>query len=246
MQPEFTTSLFDADRLPPKVVAEAQSTSSRARFGIYRNNVIVSLCDALEATFPRTRAAIGATNFRNIARVFVTETPPTSPLMFHYGDTFPAFLAQFPPLKKLGYPQDLARIEYLMCQSYHAAEHDRPDWEAISQISDTEFLNSTCLLGPEVFVVSSPYPIFDLWRVSKTGGPPPRPEAQSALVVRPEFDPIVLQIPNEMARAIVLLKSGHSFGETQARLNQETDQFDITETVGKLAMYNCFIQIGAL
>src|SRR5215467_11346044 len=60
-----------------------------------RNNVTVSLVDALAAIYPAIQRITGVDSFRAMARFHVRTTPPTSPLLFEYGRDFPAFIEQY-------------------------------------------------------------------------------------------------------------------------------------------------------
>ena len=91
-QDAFTRALLRPDLpTPSDIIAPAHDSATR-RFAVYRNNVIASLSDALETTFPAIRALLGDTNFRNIAGVYCRAHPPTSPIMQLFGADFGVFL----------------------------------------------------------------------------------------------------------------------------------------------------------
>ena len=48
---------------------------------------------------------------RAMAREFVRAHPPSSPLLFLYGQEFPAFMETFEPARSIPYLADVARIE---------------------------------------------------------------------------------------------------------------------------------------
>ncbi|KAG0919362.1 hypothetical protein G6F31_021147 [Rhizopus arrhizus] len=56
-----------------------------------------------------------------MARVFAAATPPSSPVLLHYGAEFPDFIASFPPAEPLPYLADVARIERAATEAFHAA-----------------------------------------------------------------------------------------------------------------------------
>src|SRR5258707_7002615 len=82
-----------------------------ARYNVYRNNVTVSLIDALADIYPAVQRITGAEFFRAMARFHVRATPPTSPLLFEYGRDFPAFIEGYEYAQAMPWLADTARIE---------------------------------------------------------------------------------------------------------------------------------------
>lgn len=119
------TAAFDAGlkgaARPPGVTATAPEETER-RFAVYRNNVAVSLSEALAKRFPVIRRLVGDEFFAAMARVYAEAHRPASPVLLEWGDTFPAFLASFPPLADYPYMADVARIEVARGQAFHAAD----------------------------------------------------------------------------------------------------------------------------
>jgi hypothetical protein len=88
-------ALLDPDLATPAVVAGPRAKAAVKRYNVYRNNVTVSLINALAAVFPATQRITGTDFFRAMARFYVRATPPTSPLLFEYGRDFPNFIEQY-------------------------------------------------------------------------------------------------------------------------------------------------------
>jgi hypothetical protein len=88
----FASALVDPERATPTVVAGPKRKAAVKRYNVYRNNVTVSLIDALAAVYPAVQRITGVAFFRAMARFHVRATPPTSPLLFEYGRDFPAFI----------------------------------------------------------------------------------------------------------------------------------------------------------
>ena len=91
----FAAALVDPDRqTPPSLLARIGKAAVK-RYNVYRNNVTVSLIDALAAVYPAVQRITGVEFFRAMARFHVRATPPTSPLLFEYGRDFPAFIEAY-------------------------------------------------------------------------------------------------------------------------------------------------------
>lgn len=70
---QFSSALLNPDLETPKGVGEKNGTPAPKRFGVYRNNVVVSLIEALKAAYPSIANIMGEKNFQQIARFYVSE-----------------------------------------------------------------------------------------------------------------------------------------------------------------------------
>jgi hypothetical protein len=91
----FAAALIDPARTTPSLVAGPNGKAAVRRYNVYRNNVTVSLIDALAAVYPAVQRITGVEFFRAMARFHVRASPPTSPLLFDYGRDFPAFIETY-------------------------------------------------------------------------------------------------------------------------------------------------------
>ena len=89
----FAEALLDADQPIPYGIAAHNAAVPARRFAVYRNNVVASLVKALKSRFAVVEKIVGEEFFAAMARVFVKERPPRSPLLATYGDYFPACLS---------------------------------------------------------------------------------------------------------------------------------------------------------
>ena len=76
----FAEALLGAEpTLPPGIVAHTGAVPAR-RFAVYRNNVMASLGAALAQRYPVIERLVGGEFFAAMARQFVTQHPPRSPI----------------------------------------------------------------------------------------------------------------------------------------------------------------------
>ena len=127
-------ALLDPERPTPAAVAGPNGKAAERRYNVYRNNVTVSLIDALAAVFPATMRITGVDFFRAMARFHVRATPPTSPLLFEYGRDFPDFIAGYEYAEAMPWLADVARIERAWLDAYHAADRAPLTPEALAAI----------------------------------------------------------------------------------------------------------------
>src|ERR1700721_3792633 len=88
----FSPALLHPQSETPTIVAGPLHKAAVKRYNVYRNNVTVSLIDALAAIFPATQRITGVEFFRAMARFHIRETPPKSPLLFEYGRASPRLM----------------------------------------------------------------------------------------------------------------------------------------------------------
>src|SRR6516225_9604159 len=107
----FAHGLTDPTRATPADVVGPRGKGVVKRYNVYRNNVTVSLIDALAATYPAVQRITGVEFFRAMARSHIRATPPASPLLFEYGRDFPDFIERYEYASPMPWLADTARIE---------------------------------------------------------------------------------------------------------------------------------------
>lgn len=108
------TMLRGPDHLPPGLFAGDDNAVLRG-LRVHANTISHAGLVALEESFPRTRDHLGEAEFNRLSRAFVEQGGAQGRSLTDIGAGFPDWLAD---------PRaaDLARIEWLWLESYHAAE----------------------------------------------------------------------------------------------------------------------------
>ncbi|GAB5446273.1 HvfC/BufC family peptide modification chaperone [Gymnodinialimonas sp.] len=183
----FVTALADAKSPPPDGLCNPFGGPAGKRFDVYRNNVAVSLTEALETGFPTVCKLVGPDFFRATAGIFLRAHPPEDPRLVLYGGRFPGFLARFEHTQPFPYLPDIARFDLGMRQSYHAA--DAPPLN-VGTLSSNDVMDLRPRLAPATLILQSRFAILDIWRFNHVeGAPKPGTAAQDVILTRPEFDP---------------------------------------------------------
>jgi hypothetical protein len=188
-QSAFAAALLDPEAAVPDGVVDPYGVPAPKRFAVYRNNVASSLVRALETAFPTVRKLVGDEFFAAMARAFCLDHPPRSRMLMLYGDDLPDWLERFPPVAHLGYLPDMARLDQAMRESYHAADSAPLPEPEFQRLLGEEIGRMRLALAPSLRLVPSRWPIVSIWAANHEGGPTPRPVAEDAIVLRPEFDP---------------------------------------------------------
>ncbi len=231
-QTEFHGALLDAQQPVPAGLSDGKGRPAGRRYSVYRNNVAVSLGEALGTGFPAISKLIGPENFKNLAGIFLRQSPPASPLMMHYGAGFPEFLERFEPLKHLGYLGDVARIELALRRSYHAADAPAANASILQSLDEEGLMACRMALAPAVQILRSPWPATSIWAFNMVpGSPKPQARAEDTLITRPEFDPMPHALPAGGAAFCQSLAKGETFGAALTAAQSETPEFDLGATL---------------
>ncbi|MGC1506501.1 MAG: DNA-binding domain-containing protein [Sulfitobacter sp.] len=232
-QATFHAGLLDPAAPVPTGLIDGSSQPAGKRYAVYRNNVTVSLIDAMKTAFPLVAKLIGEGNFSQLARVFVRQHPPSSPLMMFYGVEFPQFLEDFQPLSHIGYLPDAARFDLAMRASYHAADIPAFDPCGFQTLPPDALLAATITLAPASIILRSAWPLFDIWAYNQNpDAGKPRNGPQDILITRQEFDPAPHLLPAGAAPWLEALAQGASFGAAHDAALTATPDFDLTAGLG--------------
>lgn len=234
-QAAFAAALLDPGQPCPAGLTTWNGSDPAYRFRVYRNNVIVSLIDALADSFAVTCELVGEKFFREMARRYATARPPQSPLLAFYGADFPDFIESFLPAQGLPYLADVARLEYRRIVAYHAADVAAIGPEQIAAaLGDEAGLPALALsLHPSLSVLASSSAVVSLWAAHQgiRDLATVRPEqAETALILRHGLEVEVMRIPEAAGAFIAALQSGVPLGAAAA----VDDGLDLAATLALL------------
>lgn len=186
-QDAFIVSLKNPDLPRPRGIG-----GSRDRFNVYRNNVAVSLRDALAETFPVVKQLVGDEFFAGMAQAFIRENLPRTPVLLQYGGAFPHFIEHFKPADQIPYLADVARVEWAWLQAYHAADATPIGIDKMTEIEEDVLDDLRFDAHPSLWLVSSAWPAISIWQAHQGTDAPDLSgigmEPEYGLIVRPEYD----------------------------------------------------------
>ena len=216
----------------PNGLTNPDGRPAQKRFDVYRNNVVLSLLEALATGFPVVKKLLGDDFFRAMALDFIRQHPPRSPLMMHFGADLPAFLAGFAPAQKLGFLPDVARLEIALRESYHAPDAAPLPTALLQTTPADKLMELRFLLAPSVRLLRSRWPIYSIWMAHQDpAGPPPSPGGQAVLVTRPQFDPLPQLLPEGAATFLMAIDSGAAFGAAVEQTSGKIPHFNLNQTL---------------
>ncbi len=146
-----------------------------------------------------------------MARQFVMQHPPRSPLLAQYGEEFADFIAAFEPAREVPYLPDVARLEAARTRAYHAEDAAPLGADGFAAL-DAETLGDVRLrLHPSAVILRSAFPVVTIWAMN-SGEFELRPleigHGEDALVVRPHMDVEVRALPPGGAAFLQSLAGG--------------------------------------
>lgn len=242
----FAKALLGADRPLPAGLKAWNGSDPTLRFNVHRNNVLVSLIEALATTFPVTQALVGVEFFRAMARVFASQSPPASRLLFEYGGDFPDFVAGFPPASGLPYLADVARLEYLRVESCHAADAAALDADAFRALQETpdRLYGLRLRLHPACRLLRSRYAAFSLWAAHQGLMPVESvalDQPEDVLVFRPLHEVRTLALPPGGAVFLAALACQSTLAEAAASAGNEAG-FDLVANLRGLVDHGLVVK----
>ena len=180
LQQQFTNAILennDQDARPgsgetkaPKSIEQAiasKAISSKRRLNVYRNNVNISLRDSLKAIYPVIHRLVGNDFFRVMAQQYIREYPSVSGNLHDFGNQFPDFIANYPPVRDLVYLPDVARLEWAYHAVFHAADVAAFDIGKLQEIEPRDYGRLVFMLNPASALIHSSYPVLQIWQANQ-------------------------------------------------------------------------------
>jgi len=133
------------------------------RFSIYRNNVTLSLSEAIADTFPVVRRLIGDNCFNAAAVAFIRAHPPSQPSLLFYGEGFIDFIKTWPACSELDYISDVAQLEWNYIRAFHADDKGLMDNSVLQQIAPESLGEVVFSIHPSVLLMRPEWPVDSIW-----------------------------------------------------------------------------------
>lgn len=250
LQSDVAAALRAPELAPPGPVTPlADGTIPVKRFNVYRNNVALSLINALADSFPVVRQLVGEKFFSTMARHFIAGNLPKTPVMLSYGSDFPEFIKTYEPADRLTYLADLARLEWARNAAYHGRDEMPLAIDSLANWQEHEIPALLFSLHPTIALIQSPAPIVSIWHAHQQDDPETAlanlPETgESAMVLRPHLDVLVHPLPAAAFAFTRALDEGKSFAsavEAGARLDPA---FDIAANLAGLFTTGAVVHVA--
>jgi hypothetical protein len=236
LQRAFANAIFFDDAPIPETVRAVSGPAHASRFGVYRNNVIAGLINAIAARYPVSRRLLWDDAFNRAAHLYVMTEPPRSPVLLEYGDGFPQFLRNIGQTVSADYLADVAELEAARTRAYHAADATTLSREGFTALSPDGLADTRLKLHPSVTLIKSRFPVVSIWEANQQANDNTlaawRPEC--ALVARPHLQVEVRRLTPAACEFFGALADGHSIGEAVERATSMASDFDLAGCFNEL------------
>ncbi len=231
LQADFADKLLKPEAPPPSDVNGPSATPPVKRYNVYRNNVVASLIQVLEARYPVVLRLVGEEFFRGMARLYLDAEPPRSAVLAEFGGGLSQYINGFEPAKDLAYLADVARLEWLQHVAYHAADALPLGPGDLASVAAATVPKLKFALHPSVGVFASAYPIVSIWETNKRDDEvkPIRLDqgGETALVVRPALEVATRKAPPGTDTFLAALATGRTLAEAAATALAANDHFNV-------------------
>ena len=153
----------DAVAISAWIAAPGDSASLGVR--VYQNNAQETFRLALAACYPVIEALVGTECFASLARRYSATHPSMNPDLQEFGDAFPYFLDNCFSQTSHRYLADVATLERATEQVLLEPEPRELDLERLAGISPSQLSKLSLVRSPAARLVTSEYPIFEIWRM---------------------------------------------------------------------------------
>jgi len=211
------------------------------RFSVYRNNVVAALVNALRVRFSVTEKLTGQRFFAGMAREYAGATRPGSPVLIGYGTSFPNFIESFAPATDVPYLADVARLENLWWDAYHAADAQPVSANALAMITPEQWAAMRFVFHPSVKLMASPHAVASIWHAHNGGAPMAKvaiAAAEHVLVSRPAAEVDLRLVSAEAHDFMAQLLAGASLGDAVEAVSMAHPDFDISSHLSGLVGLN--------
>jgi len=246
LQRAFAAALFAGDLVGMAPEVRRHGLPPERRLQVYRNNVFANLTEALRAIYRVTERLVGEEFFRQSARDYVRSVPAESGDLHDYGASFSEYLAGLPAARALPYLRDLASLEWLCHEVFHAADSAPLDPARLARVPAEQHAGLRLRLRPAARLLASRYPVLAIWGLHQDGADPEETVdldagGDRALVIRRGFEVRLESLgPGEHAWLAALGQGAGLVQAAQRALTAESG-FDLAATLAAHLRLGTFI-----
>ena len=205
-----------------RVIAVDPCERAIERLRAYTGGLPARVHDSLAQDYPALAHVIGSSAFHGFVHRYLRVLPAGVYNLNEIGSCLPEFLATDAVAVEFAFAPDLARLELAVRIAFHARESAALDAAKLAGWTLEDWGEATLRFQPSLAVVSSPWPIRDVWAARNT----PIDEIDIALEGRPQhvlvhrlgYEVVCEVVEEREALALGQLLAGRTLGEVAEAL----------------------------
>lgn len=219
-----------------EIIAGDERMSPADRVGIYADAYFYRLLQVCKEDFTATLAVIGETEFHNLITGYLLAHPPTEPSVLYAGQHLSVYIGASPIGERWPYLADLARLERLLIESFHAADAAPLSLAAMRAIAPGDWPDVEMRLHPATRLLDTCWRIDEVLAAVARGNPPAEPDAGAVTLVVWRRDARVSHraIEPVEAAALRLAEPGAQFGAICEVIAASAHDGGATDVIGGL------------
>jgi hypothetical protein len=227
---------------------EMAALTRQPGFSVYRNTVIKSYIDALQANYPSVNRLVGENWFRAAAGIYVRTSLPHDARMLYYGENFADFLAHFEPAAELSYLCDVARLDRLWLAAHTAADRPPLDPATISCLKPEQLAGIVLHPHPAThWAWFAGQPIYTIWNRNRQALEDTSEiewRGEGALLVRPHGEIAGIELDAAGCAFLDACKAGQPLSEAAAAALNVRQDTELAQLLSTLLEVGAFGGIG--
>lgn len=203
----------------------------QTRISVYRNNVFLSLSNALADLYPVVKQLVGEDFFLALAKRYIRQSPPDSAAMVFFGADFPDFVRQDKACLDLSYLSDVAHFELAKQHCYHAPDAESLNAKQIQEIGVGKLMSSVLVLHPSLRIVDSKRASRSIWQAHQSDEPKfdtiDIHLAEQSILIRPEYEVLICRADKPLLMLITQITDGENLASSIESTIQKYPDFNL-------------------
>ena len=141
-----------------------RGTPGRERLAVYAGGYLARVHQALGEVYEAVHRVLGDGGFNELSRAYAQRYPSHDYNLSLAGRHLPELLAADPLTQRLPFLPDLARLEWLVCRAFHAAQAPALEPSQLTALPLEAWERARLYLQPAVGLLASAWPILDIWQ----------------------------------------------------------------------------------
>ena len=219
-----------------EIIAVDERMSAMDRVGIYADAYFYRLLEVCKEDFPATLAVIGENGFHDLITGYLLAYPPTEPSVLYAGHHLGGYIDASPIGVRWPFLADLARLERILIESFHAADASALGLAAMRAIAPGDWPFVEMRLHPAIRLLDTRWRIDEVLAAVARGASPFEPEASAVtlLIWRRDARVSYRAIERAEAAGLRLAKHGANFGAICEVIAASADVIEAPDLIGRL------------